>query len=109
MAVSKPVRPSMLIRGTVLGIEDKQEYVDNKPSGRVGRLDVKLLLENYATADVRFPNRPDMPHPPGVGEVVGLVVELGESREWGSSLTVVSYVTGDDLEPFAATLQPAGK
>jgi hypothetical protein len=110
MAVSKPVRPSMLIRGTVLGIEDKQEYVDNKPSGRVGRRDVKLLLENYATADVRFPNRPESPRVPAVGEVVGLMVELGESREWGSSLTVTGYVTGDELEAFhALILQPVGK
>ena len=110
MAVSKPVRPSMLIRGTVLGIENKQEYKDDKPTGNVARRDVTLLLENFATAVVRFPNRADAPQLPGQGEIVGLQVELSESREWGSSLTVTGYVTGDELEAFhALILQPVGK
>ncbi|MDQ4213306.1 hypothetical protein [Microbacterium capsulatum] len=110
MAVSKPVRPSMLIRGTVLGIENQPEYDrEGKKTGNVGRRDVKLLQEGFSVADVRFPNRPDAPPVPGVGEVIGLMVELGESREWGSSLTVVGYVTGDELEAFHALMQPATK
>lgn len=104
MAISRKRRPVALIVGTVLAHEPRQEYADGKPTGNVGRYDVTLLQKNFATPDVRFPVGRDWPEPPAIDSEVALIVDFGESDEYGSNVRIVRYATDDDLESIAQTL-----
>lgn len=111
MPISKVRRPVVLITGSVIGIEKKQKYNDaGKPTGDVDRHDVTIVQSSHATPDVRFPYGPDSVPVPSVGDVVALIAELGETREYGANMRVLRYATEDDLNAVAAlVLTPAGK
>jgi hypothetical protein len=112
MALTKQRRPLSLMAGTVIAVEAKAEYDNNsnKPTGNVGRYDVTILQSNHATPDVRFPVAIDSPNVPNVGDRVALVVEAGETREYGANFRVVRHATDDDVEEFARFLPAlAGK
>ncbi|GAA1698928.1 hypothetical protein GCM10009808_15540 [Microbacterium sediminicola] len=104
MALSRKRRPLGLITGKVLAQEPRQEYADGKPTGNVGRFDVTLLQKNFATPDVRFPVGPNFPEVPAVDAEVALIVEFGETDEWGANIRIVRYATEDDLESIAKVL-----
>lgn len=106
MAISKKRRPVALITGKVLGVEPKPEYgQDGKQTGEVGRFDVTLVQPSFAVPDVRFPAKGFNVIPtPEVGAEVALIVELGETDEYGANLRILRYATDDDLESAAQKL-----
>jgi hypothetical protein len=111
MALSKQRPPLSLMCGTVIAIEAKPEY-DNgtgKQTGNVGRYDVTLLQSNHATPDIRFGIAIDAPAVPAEGDRVALVVQAGETREYGANYRAVRYATDDDLEEFAQFLSVLAK
>jgi hypothetical protein len=102
MGLSKQRRPLVLMTGTVIAIEAKAEYDDNsKKTGNVGRYDVTIIQSNHATPDIRFPVGFDAPRVPEEGELVSLLVDCGETREYGANFRAVRHVTDDDLEELA--------
>jgi hypothetical protein len=105
MALSKKRRPLVLMTGTVIALDPKPEYRDNKPTGNVGRYDVTLLQDNHATPDVRFPIVGEgVIRVPEHGERVALVVDCGETDEYGANFRAVGYVSDDDLEAVARSI-----
>jgi hypothetical protein len=104
MALSKKRRPVVLITGKVIALEAKQRYENDRPTGEVDRYDVTLFQAAHATPDVRFPLRAGI-RIPTEGEQVALIVDCGESDEWGANFRVLRYATADDLDSVAAHLE----
>jgi hypothetical protein len=112
VAITRPRRPVVLIIGKVLGKLPRAKYNDNGQStGEVARYDVTILQANYATPDVRFPiGVPDAVRVPEEGEEVALIVDLGETDQYGANLRIVRYATDDDLESIGRKIPAlAGK
>lgn len=105
MALSKKRRPVVLITGQVVAVEPKQGYnQDGTPNGTVARFDVTLFQASHATPDVRFPTGRDALPAPEVGAHVALVVDCGETDEYGANFRVMRYATADDLEAASRLL-----
>lgn len=104
MALSKKRRPVVMIAGKVIALEAKQRYENDKPTGEVDRYDVTIFQSSHATPDVRFPLRSGI-RIPQEGEQVALVVDCGESDEWGANFRALRYATADDLDSIAAMLE----
>jgi len=103
MALSKKRRPVVMIAGKVIALEAKQRYENDRPTGEVDRYDVTIFQASHATPDVRFPLRSGI-RIPKEGEQVALVVDCGESDEWGANFRALRYATPDDLDAIAAML-----
>lgn len=105
MPITKPRRPLAIVTGQVIAIEKKPKYDDNgRPTGDVDRHDVTIFQASHATPDVRFPFGADSVPVPEKGEHVALIVDIGETREYGANLRVVRRVTDEDLESVARLL-----
>lgn len=111
MALSKKRRPVALITGRVIAIEPKAAYDrDGKQTGEVGRFDVTIFQASHATPDVRFVVGRDAVTVPVEGQEVALIVDCGETDEYGANFRAVRYATEDDLEAIAQKLPAlAGK
>lgn len=107
MALSKKRRPVVIVTGRVIAREPKQAYTDKGvPTGEIARYDVTLFQDGHATPDVRFPRESGL-RLPDDGEVVSLVVDCGESDEWGANFRALRYLSADDLGALSKTVTPA--
>lgn len=103
MAISRPVRPALIVSGVVVGHAPRQAYdqAARRYTDEVIGYNVTISQEGGAQVSVRYDVDASLP---AVLSRVAVYAEVTESREYGASLIFDRNVTADDLEKINASL-----
>lgn len=102
MAIAaRAVRPSVVVFGTVVGIEPRTK----RGTADVFRTDVTLETPSGGLVKVEYWERDGEFTPlPDQMSKIGVMVEVSESQQYGASLAFLRYPGPDDLDLIASTL-----
>lgn len=103
MAITRPVRPSLIVAGIAVAVTPRRKYDDAKKAytDEIVGYEVLVSQESGAQLSVRF--RDDDPLP-AVLHPVAVLVDVNESREYGASLMFQRVVVPDDLDKINSSL-----
>lgn len=107
MGIAKVVRPEVIASGFVTSSRPRERREDKK----VYRYDITIQQESGAALVVEYWVREGEPlNLPGVGLFWAVVAEVGESAQYGASLSYVRDLSADDIDRIHSALTvPAGK
>jgi len=108
MAISRPVRPELLVAGRVVGSTPRRRFDEStrKYTDEVIGYEVLVLQESGAQVSIRYKADDRTPE---VLAPVAVFVDVNESREYGASLAWSRNVSPDDLDKINSSLSvPAG-
>ena len=108
MAITRPVRPSLIVAGIPVAITPRRKYDDaqKRYTDEVVGYEVLVSQESGAQLSVRY--KVEDPTP-AVLVPVAVYVDVNESREYGASLAFQRNVTPDDLDKINSSLSVAAK
>lgn len=109
MAITRPVRPSLIVAGVVVATTPRRRYDDSakRYTDEVVGHEVLVSQESGAQLSVRYG---DGDRVPAVFDGLAVLVDVNESREYGASLRFQRDVTPDDLDKINSSIAaPAGK
>jgi len=109
MAITRPVRPELVVAGTVAAVnprrvfdEDTRRYTDE-----VNGYEVIVQQDGGAQLGVRYSLEDALPE---LLSRIAVITDVSESRQYGASLIFQRNATADDLDRIAsALLVGAGK
>jgi len=99
MAITRPSRPTFLVSGTVIDIQQRRRYDETAKrfTDEVTAHELTLRQADGSMLAVRYPVDPTV-RVPVVLETIHVYTHLNESREYGASLRFVRDVTENDLD-----------
>lgn len=108
MAITRPVRPSLIVHGIVVAITPRRKYNDQTRTytDEVIGHEVLVSQESGAQLSVRYKAED---HTPQVLHPVAVLVDVNESREYGASLAYQRDVLPDDLDKINSQLFATAK
>lgn len=103
MAISKPVRPALIVSGLVAAVNPRRAYDSDtrRYTDEVTGYEVLVVQENGAQVSVRF-GLDDVT--PDVARQAAFICDVNESREYGASLMFTRNVLTDDLDRINSAL-----
>lgn len=108
MAITRPVRPSLIVAGVVVSTTPRRRYDEGKKTytDEVTGYEVLVSQESGAQLSVRYKSEDRVPN---VFDRLAVFVDVNESREYGASLAFQRDVTADDLDKINSALSVPAK
>lgn len=106
--LTKPVRPTVLVAGVVTSTSPRRKYDNDaaRYTDEVVGYEAVIATDSGGQVGVRFDV--EQPAPPVLSHV-GILVAIGESREYGAVFYYERQVTHDDLDKINSALPVPAK
>ena len=106
MAITRPVRPSLLVHGVAVAVAPRLAYdaETRRRTDEVVGYEVTVSQDTGAQLVIRY-STDDVT--PAIFAPVGVVVDVQESREYGAFLVFQRNLTPDDLDKINSSLSAA--
>lgn len=108
MAITRAVRPQVIVTGVVVNTNPRRKYDDEakRYTDEVVGYEGIVATESGGQVGVRYSSEFAPPRPL---ENIAIVVEIGESREYGAVFYFVRDLSDNDLDKIHSGLAVASK